>query len=270
MESDVRDAGRLSKVLKKIGPDRIFHLAALTSVESSWKRPAETLDHNVTGTRSLLESVRKHCPRARVRVAGSAEVYGFCRRARRLDETAPIRPMNPYAVSKVAQEALAQMYFLSYGLSVLRTRAFNHIGPGQSERFVTSSFARQVARAEAQKQRPVIEVGNLSAVRDFTDVRDVVRAYWLCIERGAPGEVYNVCSGVGRPVAEILRYDLKHSAVRIKVRKNKRRFRAADAPVLVGDPRKLKARTGWKPAIGFERTLGDILEYWRRKAAAES
>ena len=264
--SDIRETKVLRRILKKIKPHRVFHLAASASVAQSWREPARTFENNVMGTRALLDGITQECPQARVHVASSAEVYGFCRRADdRIGETAPFRPMNPYAVSKIASEALAQQYYWSHHLRVVRTRAFNHIGPRQSDSYVTSHFAKQVAGIESGEQRPMMSVGNLSAVRDFTDVRDVVRAYWLCLDRGVPGDVYNVCSGIGHRISEILRFYLEHSTVKITVHKNKSLYRRTDAPALVGDPSKLKERTGWKPVFSLQNSLQDILGAWRKE-----
>ena len=178
--------------------------------------------------------------------------------------------MNPYAVSKIAQEFTAYQYFLNSGLKVVRTRAFNHIGPGQSDIYVASNFAKQVARIEARRQKAVLEVGNLQVVRDFTDVRDTVEAYWQCLEKGTPGDVYNVSSGRGRKIEAMLRYYLRQSAVTIKLEKDLKRFRAVETPTLVGDARKLRRKTGWRPKISFEKTLLDILNDWRKKTKAGS
>ena len=263
---NIRDAKRVPALLKKIKPERIFHLAAFASAAQSWKYPAKTFEDNVTGTRVLLDAIARQCPKARVHVASSAEVYGFCRGQReRVTENTPFQPMNPYAVSKIAQEALAQQYGLSHHLHIVRTRAFNHIGPRQSDTYVTGNFARQVSAIEAGKSNPVIRVGNLRAIRDFTDVRDVVRAYWLCLERGTPGDVYNVCSGTGTRVTDILDYYLRHSTVKIAVRKSADRYRRIDAAALVGDPRKLKKATGWKAAFSLSQSLQDILCAWRKE-----
>ena len=262
-DADVRNGKTLQKILKKIKPERVFHLAGAASAGQSWKDPAKTFENNIMGTRVLLEALSRNCPRARVHVASSAEVYGFG--SRNVRENASFQPMNPYAVSKIAQEALAQQYFLSHRMAIIRTRAFNHIGPKQNEIYVTSNFAKQVAAIEAELEKPVLRVGNLSAIRDFTDVRDVARAYWLCLERGKPGDVYNVCSGKGHAVSEILQYYLRQSAVKIAVRKNKALYRRIDAPALVGDPAKLRACTGWRPRYTFEQSLRDILAHWRKK-----
>ena len=264
-DCDVRDEKKLSAILKKAAPDRIFHLAASASVKRSWEEPKLTFLNNVEGTRSLMESVKRSCPKARVLVTSSAEVYGGRKSRQKLRESSKLRPANPYAVSKVLQELVAYRYFSADGLHVVRTRAFNHIGPGQSDAYVVSSFAKQTACIEAGLQKPVLKSGNLNAVRDFTDVRDVVRAYWLCLEKGEAGDVYNISSGRGRRIGEMLRYYLGRSVVTIKPEKDPRRMRAADPSSLVGDSGKLRRRTGWCPEFSFEESLSDILDHWRKK-----
>ncbi len=266
VRGDLLSASSMASVLKKVKPERIYHLAGQASVALSWKEPASTLRVNLGGTRSLLEAVRKTGSRARILVVCSADEYGASARSgRKLTEEAPLVPLNPYGRSKVAQDLLAQEYFRTHGLPIVRTRAFNHFGPGQSDRFVVPGFAKQVALIEAGRQKPQIQVGNLEAVRDFTDVRDVVRAYWLALEKGRAGEVYNVAGGRGRRVADVLRFYLGASSVRIKVRRDRSRLRASDMPFLIGDARKLERQTGWKPRIRFETTLRDVLKDWRKK-----
>ncbi len=265
-KTDICDATRLPKILKRFKPDRIFHLAAQASVAASWKEAKLTFDVNIAGTLNLLNAVHVSCPKARVLVTGSAEEYGLSAHTKRpLKENAPLKPISPYAVSKAAQSLLAHQFVTSHGLFVVRTRAYNHFGPGQSPSFVASDFARQVASIEAGLQKPVMEVGFLDAYRDFTDVRDVVRAYSMLLEHGESGDVYNVCSGRAHSVRQILEFYLKQSSATIAVVQKGSRLRTADLARLVGDPGKLRALTGWKPSIAFERTLSDTLTYWRQK-----
>ncbi|HEY0068550.1 MAG TPA: GDP-mannose 4,6-dehydratase, partial [Chloroflexia bacterium] len=203
-------------------------------------------------------------PTARILVACSSEQYGLARPEDiPIDEDTPFRPNNPYAVSKIAQDALAVQHFLSWGQQTIRVRAFNHIGPGQSELFVASAFARQVARIEAGLQEPVLYVGNLEAERDFTDVRDMVRAYLLAITQGEPGGVYNIGSGQAYTIQSLLDAFLAASKVPVEVRQDPARMRPSDIPVLLCDASRFKQRTGWVPQIPLERTLHDILDYWR-------
>ena len=259
---DLRDAKKTAALIEKIRPERIFHLAAQSSVALSWEKPKESFDHNVGGTLNLLEAIKKAGLRPAILVSGSAEEYGRCN-SPRITETAVLKPVNPYASSKLAQSALVARYSETLGFRFVQSRTFNLTGPGQNENFVASSFAKQVSLIEAGKQEAVIQVGNLEAVRDFTDVRDAVRAYWLMIEKGISGQAYNICSGKGRKVSEILDGYLSLSRVKIKIRKDPRRMRASDVPRLVGDPKKIAKQTGWKPEISFEKTLKDVLNYWR-------
>jgi GDP-4-dehydro-6-deoxy-D-mannose reductase len=214
----------------------------------------------------LLEAVRAGGATPRILAVGSTDEYGLVRPDEvPLREDAPLRPVSPYAVSKVAQGYLALQYALSPGLHVVRTRTFHHTGPRRGEQFAESSFARQLAEIEAGLRPPSMEVGNLDVVRDFTDVRDVVRAYWMLLDRGASGEVYNVCSGRGVRLGELLERLIALSGRRVEVSVDAARLRPVDAPVLVGDPGRLRAATGWEPTIPLERTLADLLDYWRER-----
>jgi GDP-4-dehydro-6-deoxy-D-mannose reductase len=202
-------------------------------------------------------------------VVGSAEEYGpVAPDELPIREGAPLRPASPYAVSKVAQGALALLYGPAGGMRVVLTRTFHHTGPGRGEAFAESSFARQIAEIEAGLRPPVLKVGNLEAVRDFADVRDVVRAYWLLLERGEGGAAYNVCSGKGRRVRDLLDTLLAASRARVEVRVDPDRLRPADVPAQVGDPSRLRAATGWEPRIPIERSLLDLLEDWRTRTGA--
>jgi GDP-4-dehydro-6-deoxy-D-mannose reductase len=199
---------------------------------------------------------------------GSAEEYGLVRPDELpLREDAPLRPLTPYAVSKVAQGYLGLQYALSAAMPVVRTRTFHHTGPRRGETFAESSFARQLAEIEAGRRPPVIEVGNLDAVRDFTDVRDVVRAYWALLERGRAGEVYNVCSGTGIRLRDLLQQLIEVSGLRVEVRVDPARLRPSDVPELVGDPARIHAEVGWAPQLPLRRTLADLMQYWRERVA---
>jgi GDP-4-dehydro-6-deoxy-D-mannose reductase len=265
VECDLRDADATRHLVETARADWIVHLAAQSSVRDSWKGPADTFMTNTVSQINVLEAVRATSPRARCLVVGSGEEYGFVDEAELpISETAPLRPLSPYAVSKVAQDLTGYQYFKTYGLHVVRSRAFNHEGPRRSDVFVTSSFARQVAEIERGLREPVIAVGNLGNRRDYTDVRDVVRGYWLLLDRGEPGEVYNLCSGRDWRIQDILDFMLAEARVRgITVREDPARMRPSDLSVLRGDPAKALAAVGWRPEIPFDRTLRDILEYWR-------
>lgn len=182
-----------------------------------------------------------------------------------IKETNPLRPLSPYGVSKTGQDYLAYQYYMSYGLNIVRTRAFNHTGPRRAEVFVCSDFGKQIVEVEKGKREPVLWVGNLEARRDFTDVRDTVRGYWLSLEKCQPGEVYNISSGKSYTIKEVLDLLLSMSSVKIEVKQEPRRLRPSDVPILIGDPTKFKKATGWEPTIPFEQTLHDILEFWRER-----
>lgn len=271
IEADLRDQTSVQEMIGKTRPDWIFHLAGQSQVMTSWHAPAETLQTNVIGQVHLLEAIRQRgAPFPRVLVVGSSEEYGLVpERELPVTEEHQLQPLSPYAVSKVAQDLLAHQYFRSYGIPCLRARSFNHDGPRRGEVFVTSAFARQIAEIELGLREPVIQVGNLKARRDYTDVRDIVRGYWLLLEKGAPGEVYNLCSGKSHAIQEILDFFLTHSTVRhIEVREDPARLRPSDLPNLYGSPARIHTATGWQAEIPFERMLGDVLEYWRERVRA--
>lgn len=269
VEADLNDAASAAAVVEETRPDRIIHLAGQSSVHQSWLDPGGTLRTNVLGLVHLLDAARRAGLQPAVLVVGSAEEYGpVPPEAMPIREDAPLRPASPYAVSKVAQGALALLYGPAGGMRVVLTRTFHHTGPGRGEAFAESSFARQIAEIEAGTRAPVLKVGNLDAVRDFSDVRDVVRAYWLLLERGEGGVAYNVCSGRGRRVRDLLDTLLAASAARVEVRVDPERLRPSDVPAQVGDPSRLRAATGWEPRIPLERTLADLLDDWRARAAA--
>jgi GDP-4-dehydro-6-deoxy-D-mannose reductase len=266
VECDLHDAAATRRVLRDVRPDRIFHLAAQSYVPTSWLIPGETLTGNVMGEVNLFEGIRDLDLPARVHIAGSSEEYGLVLPDEvPIREDSPLRPLSPYGVSKVTQDLLAYQYWKSYGLHVVRTRGFNHTGPRRGEVFVSSNFSRQIAEIEKGLREPVVRVGNLDSIRDFTDVRDMVRAYWLALERGEPGEVYNVCSGRGYSAHQVLDILLGLSAVRVEIRQDPARMRPSDVTLLVGDYSKFRSITGWEPTIPFEVTLKDLLEHWRKR-----
>jgi GDP-4-dehydro-6-deoxy-D-mannose reductase len=266
VQADLEDASSVHAAIAQVSPDRVIHLAAQSSPQRSWEDPERTLRTNVLGMLHLLEAARAQPTAPRILAVGSADEYGLVPLGELpLREDAPLRPASPYAASKVAQGYLALQYALSPGLHVVRTRTFHHTGPRRGEQFAESSFARQLAEIEAGQRPARLEVGNLEAVRDFTDVRDVVRAYWALLDRGARGEVYNVCSGRGVKLGELLQGLIAVSGLRVEVHVDSARLRAADAPILIGDPSRLRAATGWEPEIPIDRTLRDLLDYWRER-----
>ena len=269
VECDLRDAESTRDTIEQIRPDWIFHLAAQSFVPTSWKAPTESLTTNVLGQLHLFEACRRLGLKPRIQVACSSEEYGMVHEDELpIRETNPLRPLSPYAVSKVAQDMLAYQYFMSYGTDVVITRGFNHEGPRRGPVFVASDFAKQIADIERGLKAPVIHVGNLEARRDFTDVRDMVRAYWLALEKCQGGEIYNICSGKAWRIKDVLDLLLGMTRVKIEVREDPARLRPSDVPVLLGDHSKFTDRTGWKPSIPFEQTLKDMLEFWRRAEPA--
>jgi GDP-4-dehydro-6-deoxy-D-mannose reductase len=269
LEADLNDPSAIGDVLDRGAVDRIVHLAGQSSVHLSWLDPGGTLRTNVLGLVNLLDAVRRRGGKPDVLVVGSAEEYGPVDEAELpLREDRPLLPASPYAVSKVAQSCLAAEVGKASGLRVLRTRTFHHTGPGRGETFAESSFARQIAEAEAGLRPPVLHVGNLDAVRDYTDVRDVVRAYWALLDRGEAGAVYNVCSGRGRSIRELLEVLVAASGQRLEVKVETERLRPADVPVQIGDPARLEQATGWKPRVPLDQTLRDLLNDWRHRLKA--
>ncbi|MEO0100991.1 MAG: GDP-mannose 4,6-dehydratase [candidate division WOR-3 bacterium] len=266
LECDLKDPVAVREVIRKIKPDGIFHLAAQSYVPMSWIAPQETLTTNIISQLNIFEAVRAENLDCRIQIAGSSEEYGMVYPNEvPIKETNPLRPLSPYGVSKVAQDLLGYQYFMSYGIKVVRTRAFNHEGPRRGEVFVTSNFCKQIAEIEKGKREPVVYVGNLEAVRDFTDVRDTVRAYYLVLLKGKPGEVYNICSGKGYKIKEILDIILSLSKVKVEVKVDPERLRPSDVMLLLGDATKIQTELGWKPEIPIEKTLNDLLDYWRER-----
>lgn len=267
IEGDIRDYVSIRSVIEEVKPDIIFHLAAQSFVPTSWKAPQETLSTNIIGQTNIFEAVRELGLDPAIQIAGSSEEYGLVyEKEVPIKETNPLRPLSPYAVSKIAQDFLGYQYFKSYGMRIIRTRGFNHTGPRRGEVFVTSNFSKQIALIEKGKQEPpVIKVGNLEAIRDFTDVRDMVRGYWFAATKGEPGDVYNICSGKGYRIREILDILLSLSKVKVKVEVDPGRLRPSDVPVLIGDNTKFREKTGWSPQIPFEKTVEDLLNYWRER-----
>lgn len=263
-EADLLDAHSLYSVINQIKPDYIFHLAAQSFVQSSWASPSNTMEVNVTGSVNLFEAVRKTGLPIRVQIACSSEEYGKVLEDEvPITEKNPLRPLSPYAVSKLAMDYLGYQYYESYGTQIIRTRGFNHTGPRRGDVFAESSFAKQIAEIEKGKQDPVIHVGNLDSIRDYTDVRDMVRAYYLAVQKCDPGEEYNICTGEGQKIKDVLDLLLSFSKVNVEIKEDPARMRPSDVLVLIGDSSKFRKKTGWKPEIKFEKTMKDLLDYWR-------
>lgn len=265
-ECDIKDAFAMKTIITEIKPEQIFHLAAQSYVSFSWRAPQETLITNIIGELNLFEAVRQVKIDPLIHIAGSSEEYGMVvPEELPITEANALRPLSPYGVSKVTQDLLGYQYFKSYGMKIIRTRAFNHTGPRRGTVFATSNFAKQIVEIEKNKRDPVIYVGNLEAVRDFTDVRDVVRAYALTLERGDPGEVYNIASGKGIKIRDMLDMLVALSNADLKIEQDPTRLRPSDVELLIGSSEKFQKKTGWKPEIPFDKTMKDLLDYWREK-----
>jgi GDP-4-dehydro-6-deoxy-D-mannose reductase len=268
-DCDLTDYGRVFRLVKRIRPDRIYHLAASTSVGWSFDHPTETINTNIRSTLNILESARNLKGKVRILVVGSSDVYGkVSPKEVPISEERPLRPVSPYGASKAACDLLAYQYFESYRMYVIRARAFNHTGPRQHTGFVIPDFASQVARIESGMQPAVLQVGNLTAQRDICDVRDVVRAYVALMAKGKPGEAYNICSGKAYKIRTILGILLSLSKEEIRTKVDQSKNRPAEIPILLGDNSKIKRTVGWKAAIPLETTLKDTLDFWRRKHRA--
>jgi GDP-4-dehydro-6-deoxy-D-mannose reductase len=266
IECDLRDASSTRDTLEKVRPDWIFHLAAQSFVPTSWSAPSESLTTNILGQVNLFEAVRRLGLKCRIQLACSSEEYGMVYPDEvPIKETNPLRPLSPYAVSKVAQDMLGYQYWMSWKVDSVRTRGFNHEGPRRGPVFVASDFAKQIADIEKGRKAAVLHVGNLEAKRDFTDVRDMVRAYWLALEKCEPGEVYNICSGQAWSIQKVLDHLLSLTKSKIEVKQDPARLRPSDVPILLGDNSKFVKVTGWQPTIPFDQTLSDMLEYWRSR-----
>jgi len=260
---DLVDGPAVAHALAELQPATVFHCAGSAHVGQSWTHANETLATNVLGTHHLLDGLRKAGVSARVLLPGSSYVYRKSDGA--LSEDDPIGPDNPYAVGKLAQEMLGKRSIEEDGQQVFLTRSFNHTGPRQDPSFAASAFAKQIAVIEKGQTAPVIEVGNLEAIRDLTDVRDTVRAYCDIVDRGRPGIVYNVCSGTAYRIREVLDGLLQLSRVPVEVRVDPARYRPNDTPILLGNPSRLQTETGWRSSIPLSQTLSDLLDYWRQE-----
>lgn len=257
----------VSKLISGTKPDFIFYLAAQSSVAVSWEKPALTVDVNVKGCVNLLEAVRKSGMKPRVILIGSSEEYGYAAKKQAcLDESVVPEPGNIYALTKYTQNLLGQIYGRAYGMDIISVRAFNHIGPGQSPQFVVSDFCKQTAEIEAGLREPIIYVGNLSAQRDFTDVRDIVRAYGEIAVKGKSGVTYNVGSGNAVSISKILEIVLSLSLKEIRAETDTNKFRPVETPVIAADISKILGDTGWSPEYSIRDTIKDTLNYWRANA----
>lgn len=262
---DLGDPEGLRESLRRGAVDGVVHLAGQSSAARSFEAPEETMRANVTGTWNLLDSVRRVRPAARVIVVGTSEAYGPTEPGTRVSETAPFKPVSPYALSKATADQMAASFAGVHGLDVVRARPFGHTGPGQTDRFVVPAWAKQVADIEAGRAEPVLHVGNLEVTRDLSDVRDIVEGYVALLLRGATGAAYNLCRGEGTALTAVLDALLKLATVQVRVEVDPARLRPADVPWLVGDPTLAERDCGWRTAIPIEQTLRDVLEEWRNR-----
>ncbi len=267
---DLTDAGAVRAALEEERPDAIIHLAARAQVAGAWEEAAAIVSTNVGCTQALMQVVHDVVPEARVLLISSSEVYGTVSPDRPITESFPLKPNNPYSASKASQEYVALQYFFAFRATVVVARPFNHIGPGQVGNFVVPSFASQLAEMEAGRREAVLRVGNLESRRDFTDVRDIVRAYYLLLTRGEPGQAYNVCSGNSYRISDILQKLLELSTAGPRIENDPAQMRPSDAPVVVGDASRLKTLGDWEPAVPLEQSLKDALDYWRERVSARS
>lgn len=264
LSGDLLDKEWVDRTLREVRPGMVFHLAALSSPAASFGDPAGTLTNNILAQLNLLQAIQQAELLPRTLIVGSGDEYGLVRPDEiPVREDTPLRPTSPYAVSKVAQDYMALQYYLSYGLPIVRVRPFNHIGPRQTPGFVTTDFARQIAQIEAGLLPPVVRVGNLSARRDFTDVRDMVRAYYLAATLGEPGQVYNIGSGEAHSIEEILHLLIAFCRLPVEVETDPQKLRPVDIPIIACDSTRFRQQTGWTPRFSLLRSLEDILAYWR-------
>jgi GDP-4-dehydro-6-deoxy-D-mannose reductase len=264
VSADLNDPVAVTSLLNDIQPEAIYHLAGQAFVPTAWADPWGTLENNIRPQLNILQAMIRQNSPARLLIVASNQVYGEVEESQLpLNEDTPLRPNNPYGVSKVAQDMLGLQYHLSHGLDVLRVRAFNHIGPRQNPVFVAASFARQIAQIEAGIIEPRIQVGNLTAKRDFTDVTDVMRAYALLVDHGDSGEAYNVGTGQAHSIQYLLDVLLSYSEVNIDIEQDPARMRPSDVDSVYADISKLRAKTGWEPNVKFEDSLQSVLDYWR-------
>jgi GDP-4-dehydro-6-deoxy-D-mannose reductase len=264
-EINLTDSAATAELIAQIQPTQVYHLAAIATVSASFDQAEHVLVNNAQLQLSVLNALVKHAPTARVLAVSSAEVYGKVEENELpITENQPLKPVNPYAVSKATQDLLAQSYWLSHQLPIIRVRPFNHIGEGQVTAFVVPAFAKQIVAVERGLQEN-IQVGNLSSIRDFSDVKDVVAAYSLVLDRGTPGDVYNIASGQGKSIAEMLDLLISHSTATVEIIQDPTKMRPSDTPRTIGDATKVR-QLGWTPTHDLRETVGRILEYWRNQA----
>jgi len=261
---DLLDKNKVRRIILRFQPDFILHLASFSSVAFSWRKPVFSFNNNTNIFLNLLEAVREAGIKCRLLSVGSSEEYGIVKdKDLPLSESTQLNPISPYAVARVSQELLSKIYVDGYGLNIVMTRSFNHIGPRQEEVFVVSSFAKQMVEIkEKNRNKGVLRVGNLKIVRDFLDVRDVVKAYYLLLQRGKIGEIYNVCGGRGIALREVINYIADYLKIKVELKVDQSLIRPNDNPVIIGNNKKIKKELGWRPEIPLKKSIADICNYW--------
>jgi GDP-4-dehydro-6-deoxy-D-mannose reductase len=263
IKGDLRDEQKVDELFENYAFDLVFHLAAQSSVKLSFENPAETFSININGTLNILEAISRLERHPKTLVISSSEIYGQLKPDEvPVSENAPLKPVNPYAVSKAAVDLMVYQYWKAYNLPVYLARAFSHSGPGQRTVAVLSDWAFQAAKVELGLRPPEISVGNMDVTRDYTDVRDTIAAYYLILGKGQPGRPYNVCSGTGYKIAHLLDIIISFSSKKIEIVPDPSRLRPVDIPILIGSPERLRSETYWRPEIKIEQTLRDIYDYW--------
>lgn len=266
---DLSDKNKIKNIILKFQPDFILHLASFSSVAFSWMKPILSFNNNTNIFLNLLETVRETGIKCRVLSIGSSEEYGIVKNEDvPLSESVPLNPINPYAVARVSQELLSRVYVDGYGLNIIMTRSFNHIGPRQKEVFAVSSFAKQMVKIKKEnRNKGVLRVGNLDIVRDFLDVRDVVKAYYLLLQKGKRGEIYNVCAGRGIALKELINCIADYLRIKVELKVDRSLIRPNDNPVIIGNNKKIRDELGWHPEIPLKKSIADICDYWEQNSA---
>jgi GDP-4-dehydro-6-deoxy-D-mannose reductase len=261
---DLLNKDKIKKIILKFKPDYILHLASFSSVAFSWLKPIFSFNNNTNIFLNLLEVIRETDIRCKLLSIGSSEEYGIAKdKNSLLSETVQLNPINPYAVARVSQELLSKVYVDGYGLDIVMTRSFNHIGPRQKEVFVVSSFAKQMVEIKKKgRSKGVLRVGNLKIVRDFLDVRDVVKAYHLLLNKGKNGEIYNVCAGRGTTLSEVINYIADYLKINVELKVDQSLVRPNDSPFIIGNNKKIRSELGWRPEVSLKKSIADICDYW--------
>jgi len=268
LKVNLLDKNEIRDIILKFQPDFILHLASFSSVAFSWQKPILSFNNNTNIFLNLLETIKETGIKCRVLSVGSSEEYGIVKNEDvPLSESTQLNPISPYAVARVSQELLSKIYVDGYGLNIIMTRSFNHIGPRQTEVFVVSSFAKQMVEIKKKnRNKRILRVGNLEIVRDFLDVRDVVKAYYLLLQKGKNGEIYNVCAGKGIVLKEVINYIADYLKIKVDLKVDQSLVRPNDNPVIIGNNKKIRDELGWEPKIPLKKSIADICDYWEQNS----